>query len=290
MRWTPGGSDADIEEGSSSGGGFGLPFGGGGLGCGGVVILLVLSLLFHRNFFALFQQTPSSAPAAQTQVNNGPPADLSPDQQQRRELSKFVINDVQSTWDKLLPAETNEPYHHAKLHFFRDAVQSGCGFATEASGPFYCPSDERIYLDTGFFDELQQRFHAQGDFAEAYVIAHEAGHHVQNILGISGKVHDAEESDPSRANELSVRLELQADCLAGVWAQTAQRRNILDPGDIDEGLAAAAAVGDDRIQQMSGRAVNPEKWTHGSAEQRSTWFRRGFDSGHVANCDTFSAR
>jgi predicted metalloprotease len=290
MRWTPGGSSSDIvdERGSSGGGGFGgLPIGGGGLGCGGIVILLVLSLLFHKNFFALFEGGQSSAPRQQA---SAPPASQTPDEQQKYEFAKFVINDVQKTWDTVLPQESNEQYHHAKLDLFRDATRSACGTASDATGPFYCPLDERIYLDLGFFDELSQRFGAPGQFGQAYVIAHEAGHHVQHILGISDKVHDAEESSPDRANELSVRLELQADCFAGVWAHNAQTRNILDPGDIDQGLAAAASVGDDRLQRMAGRRVNPEKWTHGSAEQRSTWFRRGFESGHIANCDTFAAR
>ncbi|HEX3580919.1 MAG TPA: neutral zinc metallopeptidase [Thermoanaerobaculia bacterium] len=277
MRWTPGGISSDIDDArGSSGGGFGgFGLGGGSLGCGGVIILLVLSLLFHRNFFALFDN--SQAPSPRQQVNQ--PVQESPDEHKEMQFVSFVLDDVQSTWDKLLPEQAGTAYHHARLTPFRDEVRSGCGFASAASGPFYCPDDEHVYIDLSFYDELRGRFGAPGDFAQAYVIAHEVGHHVQHILGISDKVQTREDS---------VRLELQADCYAGVWAHSTQQRGLLEEGDVDEAMNAAAAVGDDRIQRMAGRRVNPETWTHGSAAERSTWFRRGFDSGRISSCDTFA--
>ena len=285
MRWTPGGISSDIDDARGSSGGFGgFGLGGGSLGCGGVILLLVLSLLFHRNFFALFDN--SQTPAPRQQVNQ--PVQESPQEHKELQFVSFVLDDVQSTWDKLLPEQTQTQYHHARLTPFRDEVRSGCGFASAASGPFYCPEDEHVYIDLSFYDELRSRFGAPGDFAQAYVIGHEVGHHVQNILGISDKVHDAMQSGSSRSNDLSVKLELQADCFAGVWAHSTQQRGLLEAGDVDEAMNAAAAVGDDRIQRMAGRRVNPEKWTHGSAAERSTWFRRGFDSGQISSCDTFA--
>jgi len=198
-----------------------------------------------------------------------------------------VLDDVQGVWAED-SARAGEPYRAAQLVLFTDAVGSGCGAASAAVGPFYCPADETAYLDLSFFRELRDRFGAPGDFAQAYVIAHEIAHHMQHIAGISDEVQRASRANPDDANELSVRQELQADCLAGVWGFTARERGILEPGDLDEGLAAAAAIGDDRLQRQAGRRVNPESWTHGSSEQRVTWFRRGFDSGDPARCDTFS--
>ena len=277
MRWTPGGISSDIDDArGSSGGGFGgFGLGGGSLGCGGVVLLLVLSLLFHRNFFALFDN--SQAPAPRQQVNQ--PVQESAGEHKEMQFVSFVLDDVQSTWDKLLPEQTQSQYHHARLTPFRDEVRSGCGFASAASGPFYCPDDEHVYIDLAFYDELKSRFGAPGDFAQAYVIGHEVGHHVQHILGISDRV---------RSRDDSVRLELQADCFAGIWAHSTQQRGLLEEGDVDEAMTAASAVGDDRIQRMAGRRVNPETWTHGSAAERSSWFRRGFESGRISDCDTFA--
>jgi hypothetical protein len=285
VRWTPGGISSDIDDARGSGGGFGgFGLGGGSLGCGGVAILLVLSLLFHKNFFALFDN--SQAPAPRQQVNQ--PVQESAAEHKEMQFVSFVLDDVQSTWDKLLPEQTGTQYHHARLTPFRDEVRSGCGFASAASGPFYCPDDEHVYIDLAFYDELRDRFGAPGDFAQAYVIGHEVGHHVQHILGISDKVRDAMESGSAQSKQLSVRLELQADCFAGVWAHSTQQRGLLEEGDVDEAMNAASAVGDDRIQRMAGKRVNPETWTHGSAQERSTWFRRGFDSGQVSSCDTFA--
>jgi uncharacterized protein len=198
----------------------------------------------------------------------------------------FVLNDTQNTWSQVLPAQ-GTPYRHAKLVLYRDYYPSVCGAAQSATGPFYCPEDEKVYIDLGFYDELKQRFGAPGEFAEAYVLAHEIGHHVQKLLGIEGKVRQTQEQNPQAANRLSVALELQADCLAGVWGHSTQQRNLLDPGDVDSGLKAAAAVGDDRLQRMSRATVNPETFTHGSSAQRTEWFQRGFQDGTIAACNTF---
>ena len=199
-----------------------------------------------------------------------------------------MLDDTQKTWTEILPEQSNRPYRHAKLVLFRDYTRSGCGGAQSATGPFYCPEDEKVYIDLAFFDELKRRFGAPGEFAQAYVLAHELGHHVQKILGIEQKVTQLQQSDPRQRNPLSVRLELQADCFAGIWAHSTQQRGLLDPADIQSALGAAAAVGDDRLQKMSTGHVSPESFTHGSSDQRMTWFRKGFDSGSIAACNTFS--
>ena len=276
MRWTPGGQSSDVEDRRGSGG-FGI--GGAPIGIGGALILLVLSLLFHKNFFALLgtgSEATSDRPAATRPVAE------TPQEKQEVQFVSFVLDDTQKTWESLVPN-----YHHAKLVLFRDGINSACGMAQTASGPFYCPEDEKVYLDLAFFDELQQRFGASGDFAQAYVIAHEVGHHVQHLLGIEPKVHQLMENDPDHARQYSVRLELQADCFAGVWGHSTDQRKILESGDVDEGLNAASAVGDDRIQRMSGRRVNPDSFTHGSAQERASWFQRGFRSGSIDDCNTF---
>jgi predicted metalloprotease len=274
MRWTPGGTSSDIEDrrGSSFG------FGGAPMGIGGAVVLLVLSLLFGKNFFSVADGTATQRPAA----GPGQPIQETAAEKQEIQFLSFVLDDAQKTWDTVLPN-----YRHAKLVLFRDGVDSACGFAQAASGPFYCPVDEKVYLDIAFFNELHSRFGAQGDFAQAYVVAHEIGHHVQRVMGIEPKVHEMMERDPRNAKEYSVRLELQADCLAGVWGHSTNERKILESGDVEEGLNAASAVGDDRIQQMQGRRVSPESFTHGSAKERAAWFRRGLETGRVDACDTF---
>jgi predicted metalloprotease len=277
MRWTPGGQSSDIEDRRGSSGG-GLGIGGAPIGIGGAILLLVLSLVFHKNFFALLG---GGSDATQPAVSSQPVSET-PAEHQEVEFITFVLNDIQKTWETNLPN-----YRHAKLVLFRDAVDSACGLAQAASGPFYCPQDEKVYLDIAFFEELQQRFKAGGDFAQAYVIAHEVGHHVQKISGIEPRVRRAMQEDPANAKQYSVRLELQADCLAGVWGHSTNERKILESGDVEEGLNAAAAVGDDRIQHMTGRRVNPESFTHGSAQERASWFRRGFESGKVESCNTF---
>ena len=280
MRWTPGGRSSDLEDRRGSSGRFG---GGMRIGLGGAAVLLVLSLIFKQNFFALIG---GGADAGVGEPTASGPVASTPEEEKRVEFVSFVLDDAQGTWDRLFQ-ERGQQYQHARLVLFRDAIQSACGFAEAATGPFYCPGDERVYIDLGFYDELQQRFGAPGDFAQAYVLAHELGHHVQRLLGTEAKVREAQQRQPDAANELSVRLELQADCYAGVWGHETARRELLESGDVEEGLAAAAAVGDDRIQRMSGQGVHPEAFTHGSSEQRVGWFRRGFQSGRPEDCDAF---
>jgi predicted metalloprotease len=285
MEWTPGGISGDIEDrrNDSGGGGFGGGgFGGFHLGILGTIIVGLLSLVFHQNLFRFFMAAPEQ------QVTHRQP-DAARDQREQPEVRfvSFVLDDVQHTWDTQLPAQEHRPYRHAKLVLFRDAYPSGCGTAETAIGPFYCPEDEKVYLDLGFFDELRTKFGAPGEFAQAYVIAHEIGHHVQKILGIEQKVRRLQQRDPSEQNPLSVRLELQADCLAGVWGYTTEQRGLVHEQDVNAALRAAAAVGDDRLQRAGQGYVNPETFTHGTSAQRVQWFRRGLDSGRIASCSTF---
>ncbi len=286
MRWTEGEQSPDIEDRRGEGGGF--SFGGGGfrLGCGGIILLAVLSLVFRKNFFALLDSNSGGPPAADV-TRSGPPVSQSAEDQQRVKFVSFVVEDVQRTWEKEFP-KLGGTYQRAKLVLFRDATRSGCGFAESEMGPFYCPTDEKVYLDLGFFDELRSRFGAPGEFAEAYVIAHEFGHHVQRLLGLDEKVRRAQAERPSMKNELSVRTELQADCLAGVWGHATAERNILEKGDVESGLAAVSAVGDDRLQKAATGRVSPESWTHGSSRERTEWFTRGLQTGQVGACDTFA--
>jgi len=281
MRWTPGGVSSDIEDRRGSSG-FGI--GGAPLGIGGAVVLAILSLIFGRNLFT----DAGGGSGVQPRAAVNQPVAQSPEEQKEVQFISFVLDDAQSTWDRILPQQARADYHHARLVLFRDATDSACGFAQAASGPFYCPEDEKVYVDLAFYEELQQRFGAPGDFAQAYILAHEIGHHVQKIVGIEPRVHAAMESDPQHARDLSVRLELQADCFAGVWGHSTEQRNILEGGDVEEGLNAAASVGDDRLQRMAGRRVNPDSFTHGSSSQRTEWFRRGFKSGRMSDCDTFN--
>ena len=278
MRWSPGHRSDNVED--RRGGGGGMMRGAGGMGIGTLVILLILSLVFKKDFFSLVGAGGLS-PAAETA--SGPPAETTPEEEKLVSFVSFVLDDTQNTWQQLL----GQNYRPAKLVLFRDAVQSACGFAESATGPFYCPADEKVYIDLGFYQQLQEQFGAPGDFAQAYVLAHEIGHHVQNLVGTERQVREARTQRPDVANDLSVRLELQADCYAGVWGHSAAQRDKLDPGDTEEGLGAAAAVGDDRLQRMGGGRVVPESFTHGSSEQRQQWFQRGFQSGQPDDCDTF---
>jgi predicted metalloprotease len=278
MKWTPGGSTEDIEDRRGQGGG---GFRGGPVGIGVVLVLLVLSLLTGRNFLSLLDP---NAVGGTEQPSSSGPVSSSPDEDRLVQFVTFVINDAQATWARLLPGE----YQKTTLVLFRDSTPTACGMGQMASGPFYCPGDQKVYIDLGFYDELKQRFGASGDFAQAYVIAHELGHHVQRLRGIEGRVRQAQEARPSAANALSVRLELQADCYAGIWGHSTAERQILESGDVDEALSAAASIGDDRIQRMSGRGVQPESFTHGSSAQRVEWFKRGFESGDLDACDTFA--
>ncbi len=275
MRWTPGGRSGNLED-KRGGGGIGR-----GLGIGGTVVVLALSLITGRNLFSDLGVQPG--------VGGGSP--MSPADSAREETQvqfvSFVLDDVQNTWSSVMQ-RAGEQYTPAKLVLFRNGTQSGCGMAQSAMGPFYCPLDEKVYIDLGFYDELKTKFGASGDFAQAYVLAHELGHHVQHLTGTDQEVRQAQGQNPGEANQLSVRMELQADCYAGVWASSTQKRNMLSEGDVQEAMTAASSVGDDRILAQSGRSVNVDSFTHGSAEQRMTWFKKGFDSGDPRSCNTFS--
>ncbi len=275
MRWTPGGRSDNLED-RRSGGGIGR-----GLGIGGTVVVLALSLITGRNLFSDLGVEPG--------INSGGSAMTAADSAREEpevQFVSFVLDDVQNTWAKILP-ENNIQFNPARLVLFRNSTNSGCGAAQSAMGPFYCPVDQKVYIDLGFYDELKTRFGASGDFAQAYVLAHELGHHVQHLIGTDARVRQAEEQNPGQANQYSVRLELQADCYAGVWAASTQQRNILSPGDIDEAMTAAASVGDDRILAQEGRRVNVDSFTHGSAAQRTEWFKRGFQGADIKACNTF---
>lgn len=224
--------------------------------------------------------TPQAAPGEDITTDGPDP------EQELVDFMNFVLVDVQDTWAREF-SEAGQDYERADLVLFRNAVDTGCGGASSATGPFYCPLDKKAYLDLGFFQELTNQFGAPGDFAQAYVLAHEIAHHVQNVLGINPEVRRLQQEQPDRANELSIRQELQADCLAGIWAHSAFQRDLLEKGDLEEGIGAAEAVGDDRIQSSAGGSVNKESWTHGSSEQRIRWFQVGFDTGDTNQCDTF---
>jgi predicted metalloprotease len=257
------------------------------LGLGSMLLLLVLSIVFRQDFFQLIGE----ADGMQAGVPAGPP--LTPEQQRHEDslahLVSAVLDSAQGEWAAIFPGLGQE-YRDARLVLFRDAIQSACGFAESATGPFYCPGDEKVYIDLGFYDELTARFGAAGDFAQAYVLAHEIGHHVQRQLGIDSRVRQAQQEYPESANDLSVRMELQADCFAGVWGHRYQAKGGLEQGDLEEGMRAAAAVGDDRIQARTQGYVNPEGFTHGTSEQRQRWFGEGFRTGDPRRCDTFAAR
>src|ERR1700687_1041821 len=278
MRWTPGGRSDDIEDDrdQSGGGGGGCNFGGIHIGIVGFLVLLVLSVVFKRNFLSLAGLGGVSSPTPISQP------DTARDQKEEPvvQFVSFVLDDTQKTWTQIL-SQQNVPYRHAKLVLFRDRIDSACGLAQSASGPFYCPRDEKVYSDLGFYDELRQRFGAPGEFAQAYVLAHEIGHHVQKLLGIEHKVRQLQEDNPRAQNAASVHLELQADCFAGIWAHSTQQRGLLEKGDVESALGAAAAVGDDRLQRMATGHVTPDSFTHGTSEQRMSWFRKGLDTGSV---------
>lgn len=294
MRWTPGGRSDDLEDrrdDGGDGGGGGFNFGGMHIGIGGFLILLVLSLVFKRNFLSLAGIGGGfNAPTQVSRLETGSnPRNSARDQREEPlvQFVSFVLDDTQKSWTQILTPQGIQ-YRHAKLVLFRDSIDSACGQAQSASGPFYCPGDEKVYIDLGFYDELKERFGAPGEFAQAYVLAHEMGHHVQKLIGVEQKVHAAQEQNPRNANRLSVDVELQADCFAGVWGHSTDERKLLDPGEVKEGLDAAAAVGDDRLQRMATGRVNPETFTHGSSAQRMEWFQRGFSTGDMNQCNTFA--
>ena len=285
MRWTPGGR-GNIEDLRGRTGG---RMGTASLGIGGVLVLLVLSWFTGIDFLSLVGDSGAPTQHEETVGTSGPVA-TTPEEERMVDMVDAVMEDTQQTWDQVLQGR----YQRTRAVLFRDAVQSTCGFAQSAVGPFYCPGDRKVYLDLSFFNDLHQRFRAPGDFAQAYVLAHEVGHHVQTLTGLESQVRQRQHADPRNANAYSVRMELQADCYAGVWGHFASQpgraekgKVELDPDDLEEGLRAAAAIGDDTIQKRSGGHVMPDKFTHGSSEQRVTWFRRGFDSGDPQACNTF---
>ena len=273
MRWTPGGMSRNVEDRRGS-----VVRRGAGIGLGGLLLLFLLTLVTGRDFMSLANL---GGGQVAVQPQSGPVAS-SPEEDQLAQFVSFVLDDAQATWKQVLPGQ----YRESKVVLFRDLVQSACGMAQSATGPFYCPADERVYIDLGFYDELKRRFGAPGDFAQAYVLAHEIGHHVQKVLGIEAQVRQLQQSRPGLANQLSVRMELQADCFAGVWGHSTAQRQILERGDVEEGLNAAAAIGDDRIQKMQTGFVRPDSFTHGSSAQRVEWFKRGLQTGDVNACDT----
>jgi predicted metalloprotease len=280
MRWTPGGVSNDVEDDRSSSGGGGFP-GGIHIGIGGILILLALSFIFKRDLL-----TPFLGGSSTTQSTQSAPASPAQSASEQREVQfvSFVLDDVQNTWAKIIPQ-----YRHAKLVLYRGGIDSACGLAQTATGPFYCPGDEKVYLDLSFFAGLKNQLGASGEFAQAYVIAHEIGHHVQKITGIERKVRQEVENNPRMANAISVRVELQADCYAGVWANSTEQRDLLQQGDVESAMNAAAAVGDDHLQKMQTGRVMPDKFTHGTSAQRDFWFNRGFTTGTLTACDTFSS-
>ena len=294
MRWRDGRRSDNIEDRSGMGasGGFGMPGRMGppgmrraGVGGVGLIVIVLVALFFGVDPSQLLQGN-----LGDDQTAYLPQAPTSAQESELKDFVSAVLAETEDTWGEQF-RQMGRSYEDPRLVLFSGAVQSACGFAESAMGPFYCPGDHKVYLDLSFFQELADRFQAPGDFAEAYVIAHEVGHHVQNLLGIMDKVDAARRNaGATQANALSVRLELQADCLAGVWAHNADSaRHILESGDLEEGLQAAAAVGDDRLQRQAQGYVVPDSFTHGSSAQRVRWFRRGFDGAQVTACDTFNA-
>ena len=287
MRWDRSRRSDNVEQDTGGGGGGMRRFGGGGLGLGGIILVVVVGLLFGKNPGEILQllgnmtgggDTTSSAPQTAPPANN-----------EQTDFVRAVLGSTEDTWNEIFQA-SGQQYPAPKLVLFNGGVQSACGAASSAMGPFYCPGDRQVYLDLDFFREMETKFHAAGDFARAYVIAHEVGHHIQNITGVMQQVRQlAERGQPMEgATGLSVRQELQADCYAGIWANHAQQRlNWLDGGDIESALNAATQIGDDALQKRSQGYVVPDSFTHGTSAQRVRWFRTGFQSGNLQNCDTF---
>jgi len=284
MEWEPGQMSSDIEDRRDDPGGGGFNLGGGCMGIVIVLVLLVISLITGRNYLGAFLNG-GSTPTTQQQT-----APTSANEDRDAHLISFVLDDAQKTWTGIFQQQ-GRTYRHAKLVLFRGETTSGCGAAEASTGPFYCPEDEKVYIDLDFWDELRRFGGSTADFAQAYVIAHELGHHVQKLLGTEAKVERLEQQmSGTQRNHVSVEVELQADCYAGVWAHSAEQRGIVQTGDVSAALSAAAAVGDDHLQKMSGRAVSPESWTHGSSAQREHWFNAGLNGGTIASCNTFAGQ
>lgn len=278
MKWVDRGKSRNVQDRRAQ---RGPRVAGASLGIGGVILVLVFSLITGVDLSSILGMGGGGAPQA-------PVTQQSLDAEQELvSFVSFVLDDAQELWAGLF-AQSGIDYREAELVLFRDSVSSACGSASSALGPFYCPLDGFAYIDLAFYDVLRERFGADGDFAQAYVLAHELGHHIQNLLGTMGQVQEQQRSAPARANQLSVALELQADCYAGIWASSAQARGLLERGDLEEGLRAAAAVGDDRLQAGTSGGVNPESFTHGSSQQRLNWFATGFESGDPNACNTFA--
>ncbi len=281
MRWQMGRRSDNVEDRR------GMPVGRGAAVGGGIgtLVLVLLAMYFGVDPSVILQGTDPGDSRPAPSVQQRPAGE-----DQMREFVSVVLADTEDTWRELF-SQMGRQYQEPKLVLFSGAVQSACGFAQAAVGPFYCPGDKKVYIDLSFYRDLRERLGAPGDFAQAYVIAHEIGHHVQNLLGIAERIHSTQgRRSPTEANALQVRMELQADCLAGVWASNAQRaRQILEAGDIEEGLNAASAIGDDRLQRQSQGRVVPESFTHGSSAQRVRWFKRGIETGDPDQCDTFTA-
>jgi uncharacterized protein len=282
MRWQLGRKSSNVED--RRGARVSAPIVGGGIG---TILLAIVVTLLGGDPSIVFDQggsSPESDPAAQTETQ-GPPAD-----DQQAQFVSAVLADTEDTWHDIFK-QMGETYVEPPLVLYTDAVESACGFAQAATGPFYCPRDQKVYLDLSFYKDLEERHQAPGDFAQAYVIAHEVGHHVQNLLGISDEVRSAQQQvSEAQANQLSVRLELQADCFAGIWAHHANRsRQVLEQGDVEEALNAASSIGDDRLQREARGYVVPESFTHGSSAQRVQWFKRGIESGNPESCNTFES-
>lgn len=274
MRWIGGRQSINVEDRRGRGGGMAI---GGGIGT--IVIALIVYLLGGD---------PSSLPQSPPSTTNTGQYQATPQEDSLKQFVSVVLAETEDTWNALF-RQRGEQYREPRLVLFSDQVQSACGMAGAAVGPFYCPSDSKMYIDLSFYRQLRERLGAPGDFAQAYVIAHEVGHHVQNLLGISDQVHRAQQRmSKTEANELSVRLELQADYLAGVWAHHAQKKGILEAGDLEEAMNAASAIGDDKLQMESQGRVVPDAFTHGTSEQRMRWFRRGVENGTIEGGDTFA--
>ena len=283
MRFDNSRESSNVED--RRGGGGGLPVGGKGIGIGTIVLALVAMYFGVDPSVVLNQAVESPAPRASSR-QAAPPANDA-----ESKFIRHVLGETEDTWQQIF-RQNGKQYVEPTLVLFTGATRTACGVGQAAMGPFYCPGDQKVYIDLAFYQELKTRFKAPGDFAQAYVIAHEVGHHVQNLLGISDKVQAARQRAGEReANSLSVRLELQADCLAGVWAKNADAaRGILEAGDVEEALRAATAIGDDTLQKQAQGYAVPDSFTHGSADQRTRWFRRGMESGQLAACNTFQAK
>ena len=288
MRTDDGRESSNVEDRRDEGGGSGFSLGVGRLGIGGIAIALVASYFLGINPLTLLSMLEGgSAPVPQQQG----PASAPPKGDAQARLVSVVLADTEDVW-KAIFAKAGKQYVEPKLVLFRGRTPTACGTGQAAMGPFYCPGDQKVYIDLAFFDEMKNRFHAPGDFAQAYVIAHEVGHHVQNLSGISDKVNNLRgKASESQSSALSVRMELQADCFAGVWGFHANKaRHILENGDIEAAINAATQIGDDTLQKSAGRAVVPESFTHGSAAQRVRWFKQGIATGDPGQCNTFAAR